>query len=98
MNYYKVVRSLLNLFHVYTGSTSFSHTYRQRSLNTSLSLSTSNMPDRWRPQHMSLDQFDTALKQACHINASFNFPQRPYKKARVLCVHFEIETSWKPWG
>ncbi|KAG5749077.1 hypothetical protein H9Q72_012674 [Fusarium xylarioides] len=54
-------------------------------------MATSNLPDRWRPQHMSLDQFDTALKQACLSNAVFNFPQRPYKKARALCVHFERE-------
>ncbi|VTT79803.1 unnamed protein product [Fusarium fujikuroi] len=54
-------------------------------------MSTSNLPDRWRPPHMRIDQFDTALKQACLINASFNLPPRPYKKARVLCVHFERE-------
>ncbi|QGI59875.1 hypothetical protein CEK26_003858 [Fusarium fujikuroi] len=54
-------------------------------------MATSNLPDRWRPAHMSLNQFDAALKQACLNNAGFNFPQRPYKKARVLCVHFERE-------
>ncbi|KAF5626699.1 uncharacterized protein FTJAE_9556 [Fusarium tjaetaba] len=59
-------------------------------------MSTPNLPNRRRPQPMSLGQFDAALHQVCQLYSGISFPQRSYTKARVLGVYFEGDKDANP--